>query len=88
MHAVGLHCVDSWDAIGGRQACSSGLRVTPSSPPSASPHQPLWLALGPLGVLLQVMYDWVQENQIVQRLLRTGLHHKQYMAEVGGCAFA
>jgi len=27
----------------------------------------------------------MHENQIVQRLLRTGLHHKQYMNEVGCC---
>jgi hypothetical protein len=33
---------------------------------------------------LQVVYGWIQENQIVERLLRTGLHHKQYMEQVGG----
>lgn len=32
--------------------------------------------------LLQELWKWLQDNNIVQRLLRTGLHHKQYMKEV------
>lgn len=31
---------------------------------------------------LQEICAWLHDNQIVQRLLRTGLHHKQYMNEV------
>lgn len=34
---------------------------------------------------VQELFKWLQDNQIVQRLLRTGLHHKQYMSEVGAC---
>lgn len=37
---------------------------------------------------VQELFKWLQDNQIVQRLLRTGLHHKQYMSEVGACMLA
>jgi hypothetical protein len=33
--------------------------------------------------VLQDLWAWMQQNHIVERLLRTGLHHKQYMVEVG-----
>jgi hypothetical protein len=33
--------------------------------------------------VLQELWAWMQQSHIVERLLRTGLHHKQYMVEVG-----
>jgi hypothetical protein len=39
-------------------------------------------------LLLQELWKWLQDNNIVQRLLRTGLHHKQYMTEVSAAVSA
>jgi hypothetical protein len=34
---------------------------------------------------LQMLVDWMAEEGIVQRILRTNLHQRQYVQEVSGC---
>jgi hypothetical protein len=35
-----------------------------------------------VALLLQDLINWMQENNIVQRILRTNLHQRQYVQEV------